>query len=176
MRVHGHSDHTRGDAQFTKGGAIGSTRVTIVDASIDAVRQFFGFGSELEEVVSFELGWRKLLVSHIPGHDARSIVVVDPARQAMLSTDTAYPGRLYVQDLPAWLDSLERMGAPRPQQGRHQGCGARDTDESVDRAVPAPVAATRGNGRAAPAEPSPGWHAPRIEQDRSGQARPIVNL
>lgn len=107
--THGHNDHTRGDAQFTKDGALGSIRVTVVDASIDAARQFFGFGSELEEVVSFELGGRELLVSRIPGHDARSIVVVDPARQMMFSGDTAYPGRLYVQDLPALRDSLVRM-------------------------------------------------------------------
>lgn len=107
--THGHNDHTRGDAQFTGGGVFGSARVTVVDASIDAVQQFFGLGPEQDQVVSFDLGGRELLVSRIPGHDARSIVVVDPTRRMMFSGDTAYPGRLYVQDLPALRDSLDRM-------------------------------------------------------------------
>lgn len=107
--THGHNDHTRGDAQFTIGGELGSARVTVIDASIDAVQQFFGFGPVQDEVVSFDLGGRELLVSRIPGHDARSIVMVDPTRRMMFSGDTAYPGWLYVQDLPALRESLDQM-------------------------------------------------------------------
>lgn len=102
--THGHNDHTRGDAQFADKG-----NTTVVDKDVESVREFFGLDSSPDSVVLFDLGERELVVTRAPGHDARSIVVVDPSRRVMLSGDTAYPGRLYVQDLAALRDSLDRM-------------------------------------------------------------------
>ena len=115
---HGHGDHIAGDGQFA-----GRERVTVVGVDEESVRDFFGFDSWPASVVSFDLGGRELLVAGIPGHDARSIVVVDASRGLMLSGDTAYPGRLYVQDLPALQESLDRMVALADSTGTQRILG-----------------------------------------------------
>lgn len=109
---HGHGDHVRGDGQFT-----GREGVTVVGKDEDSVQTFFGIDPWPGGVASFDLGGRELLMSGIPGHDARSIVVADPSRGLLLTGDTAYPGRLYVQDLPALQDSLDRMIALAERAG-----------------------------------------------------------
>lgn len=101
---HGHYDHRRGDEQFTD-----RPRTRIVPIDAEGVQEFFGFAEWPSEVVEFDLGHRPLLITGAPGHDKRSIVVVDPSRQIMLSGDTLYPGRIYVQDLVALQDTFARM-------------------------------------------------------------------
>ncbi|NYJ76262.1 MBL fold metallo-hydrolase [Allobranchiibius huperziae] len=109
---HGHRDHVRGDGQFA-----GREGITVVGVDQDSVRSSFGIDPWPGGVASFDLGDRELLVSGIPGHDARSIVVADPSRGLLLSGDTAYPGRLYVQDLRALQESLDRMLALAERAG-----------------------------------------------------------
>lgn len=101
---HGHYDHRRGDAQFT-----GRPRTRLVPIDVDGVQAFFGFEQWPAEVVEFDLGGRPLSITGAPGHDKRSIVVVDPSRGLMLSGDTLYPGRIYVQDLAALQDTFGRL-------------------------------------------------------------------
>ncbi|KYH45030.1 MBL fold metallo-hydrolase [Branchiibius sp. NY16-3462-2] len=101
---HGHYDHRRGDEQFTD-----RPRTQIVPIDVEGVQEFFGFTEWPSQVVEFDLGDRPLLITGAPGHDKRSIVVVDPSRQMMLSGDTLYPGRIYVQDLEALQDTFGRM-------------------------------------------------------------------
>ncbi|MBO1756630.1 MBL fold metallo-hydrolase [Allobranchiibius sp. CTAmp26] len=103
---HGHGDHIAADVQFA-----GRDHVTVVGVDELSVRDFFGIDPWPAGVVPFALGGRELLVAGIPGHDARSIVIADPSRGLLLTGDTAYPGRLYVQDLPALQESLDRMVA-----------------------------------------------------------------
>ncbi|XAS76724.1 MBL fold metallo-hydrolase [Dermatophilaceae bacterium Sec6.4] len=111
--THGHNDHTRGDAQFIGDSPAYPYRATVVGTAVEKVREFFGFdapdSATLDSVVPFDLGDRELSVTRVPGHDVRSIAVIDPSRGLMFSGDTAYPGRLYVQDLTALRDSLDRM-------------------------------------------------------------------
>ncbi len=109
---HGHGDHIAADAQFTD-----RPMTTMVGRDVESVRDFFGFATWPEEIVSFDLGGRVLDVTGIPGHHAASISVYDPWTGFMLTGDTVYPGRLYVEDMPAFVDSLERlvaMAAARP--------------------------------------------------------------
>ncbi|MDF8265584.1 MBL fold metallo-hydrolase [Luteipulveratus flavus] len=102
--THGHGDHTGGDAQF-----VDLPDVTVVGKGREAVQEYFGIEPWPDAVVPFDLGGRELLVTGAPGHDARSIFVVDPSRGLMFSGDTAYPGRLFVQDLAALRQTLTRM-------------------------------------------------------------------
>jgi hydroxyacylglutathione hydrolase len=101
---HGHGDHVAADQQFAD-----RPLTTVVGRDADAVRAFFGFAAWPEEIVSFDLGGRILEVTGIPGHHAASIGVFDPWTGFLLTGDTVYPGRLYVQDMPAFLDSLDRL-------------------------------------------------------------------
>ena len=102
--THGHGDHVAGDGQLA-----GRPRTTVVGRELDAVQQFFGFTDWPAQVVRFDLGGRVLEITGIPGHHRASIAVHDPATSFLLTGDTVYPGRLYVGDPPAFLDSLDRL-------------------------------------------------------------------
>jgi glyoxylase-like metal-dependent hydrolase (beta-lactamase superfamily II) len=102
--THGHGDHVAADAQFA-----GRPSTTVVGTDVAAVRQFFGFADWPHERVSLGLGGRMLEVGGIPGHQEASISVYDPWTGWLLTGDTVYPGRLYVNDMPAFVASLERL-------------------------------------------------------------------
>jgi glyoxylase-like metal-dependent hydrolase (beta-lactamase superfamily II) len=117
--THGHGDHVAGDAAF-----VGRPRTTVVGHGVDAVTAFFGMDGRPGDVVTFDLGARTVDVFSIPGHHASSIAVHD-RRTALLHTgDTVYPGRIYVDDPPALLESLDRLVAFADGRGvRHVlGC------------------------------------------------------
>jgi hydroxyacylglutathione hydrolase len=102
--THGHGDHVAGDDQLA-----GRQRTTVVGRELAAVQAFFGFTDWPVQVVPFDLGGRVLEVIGIPGHHRASIAVHDPATSFLLTGDTVYPGRLYVEDAPAFVDSLDRL-------------------------------------------------------------------
>jgi len=102
--THGHGDHVAGDAQLAERPA-----TTVVAREEDVVREFFGFTGWPHQVVPFDLGGRVLEVTGIPGHHKTSIAVFDPWTGFLLTGDTVYPGRLYVFDMPAFVDSLDHL-------------------------------------------------------------------
>ena len=104
--THGHGDHVAGDAAFAD-----RPHTTLVGHDVAAVRAFFGIDDWPAEVVTVDLGGRVLDVFGIPGHHPSSIAVHD-RRTALLHTgDTVYPGRIYVDDPDALLESLDRLVA-----------------------------------------------------------------
>jgi len=102
--THGHGDHIAGDAQFG-----GRPDTTVVGPDRAAVAEFFGIAGWPHQVVPFDLGGRVLEVTGIPGHQDSSIAVLDGWTGFLLTGDTVYPGRLYVQDSAAFADSLDRL-------------------------------------------------------------------
>jgi hydroxyacylglutathione hydrolase len=102
--THGHGDHVAGDAQFE-----GRPETTVVGSDLGSVTDFFGFTRWPDEVVQLDLGRRVLEITGIPGHEDSSITILDRWSGFLLTGDTVYPGRLYVQDMPAFVDSLERL-------------------------------------------------------------------
>ena len=102
--THGHGDHVAADGQFD-----GRAATTVVGRDAAAVREFFGFTHWPAEIVEFDLGGRVLEVTGIPGHHRASIAIHDPWSGFLLTGDTVYPGRLYVEDMPAFVDSLDRL-------------------------------------------------------------------
>ncbi len=44
----------------------------------------------------------------IPGHQAASLLVYDRWTGLLFTGDSVYPGRLYVPDFPAFVDSMRR--------------------------------------------------------------------
>jgi hydroxyacylglutathione hydrolase len=101
---HSHADHTAGDSQFSD-----RPKTQIVGKTPDAVREFFGVTDGPDAVGRLDLGGRSLEVIRIPGHHPASIAIYDPSTKFLLTGDTAYPGRLYVFDMPAFLSSLSRL-------------------------------------------------------------------
>jgi hydroxyacylglutathione hydrolase len=102
--THGHGDHVAGDDQLA-----GRARTTVVGRELEAVQTFFGFTDWPVQVVPFDPGGRVLEVTGIPGHHRASVAVHDPATSFLLTGDTVYPGRLYVEDPAAFVDSLDRL-------------------------------------------------------------------
>ncbi len=105
--THAHGDHVAGDGQF-----VDRARTEIVGHRADDVHDFFGLGSKGSAgTASLDLGERVLEIMAIPGHEPSSIAVFDPQTGVLLTGDTVYPGRIYVPDYPAFLDSLDRLEA-----------------------------------------------------------------
>jgi glyoxylase-like metal-dependent hydrolase (beta-lactamase superfamily II) len=117
--THGHHDHVAGDAQFE-----GRVDTTVVATDPASVTDFFGFTHWPDEVVRLDLGGRVCEITGIPGHEDSSIAVLDPWTGFLLTGDTVYPGRLYVEDMPAFTDSLDRLVRLAESRGvRHvMGC------------------------------------------------------
>jgi glyoxylase-like metal-dependent hydrolase (beta-lactamase superfamily II) len=60
-------------------------------------------------VVTLDLGGRVVEVFGIPGHHRASIALHDPMTGLLHTGDTVYPGRIYVEDAAALLDTLDRL-------------------------------------------------------------------
>ena len=101
---HAHGDHVGGDGQFQ-----GQSGVTVVGTSVNAVSAAFGFASWPDDQVTIDLGGRVLDVLAIPGHQSAHVAVYDRRHQLLLTGDTLYPGRLYINDWSDYRDSIQRM-------------------------------------------------------------------
>ena len=102
--THAHRDHISGDADLK---ALPNT--TVVEPKASAVQAFFGFKNWPTEIVTYDLGDRILDIIPIPGHEASSIAVYDRQTGILFTGDTLYPGRLYVEDGPAFALSIQRL-------------------------------------------------------------------
>lgn len=103
--THAHGDHVAADGQFAD-----RPLTTIVGHDREAVSQFFGVETWPDGEGTLDLGGRRLVILPIPGHHQSSVAVYDPWSRALLTGDTIYPGRLYVEDAPAFLKSIIRLG------------------------------------------------------------------
>ncbi len=102
--THGHGDHVAGDASF-----VDRPNTVVVGRSVQDVQTFFGFTGWPDQVVDYDLGQRPLQVIGIPGHHAASIALHDERTGLLFTGDSVYPGRIYVADFPAFVDSMNRL-------------------------------------------------------------------
>jgi len=116
--THRHGDHVAGDAQFWDRPA-----TTVVRKDRPGVATFFGFTRWPDQVVTFDLGGRVLEITGTPGHDDSSISIFDRWTGFLLTGDTVYPGRLYVDDMPAFTNSLDRLVRLAESRGVRQVMG-----------------------------------------------------
>jgi len=133
---HSHNDHYAADAQFAD-----RPDTTVVGVDVDAVRDFYGFGDDLAEIVQFDLGGRRLEIMRAPGHDEPSIVVFDPFTGWLLTGDTVYPGRLYVADAAAFIASVARVAALAASRNVSQVMGCH-IEMSAEPGVDYPIGST----------------------------------
>lgn len=104
LHTHNHGDHKAADSQFTD-----KPKTTIVGLSPEAVASFFNISQWPNENAVIDLGGRKLDIIPIPGHQKSSVAVYDRNTQIMLTGDTFYPGRLYVEDWTAFKVSIAKL-------------------------------------------------------------------
>lgn len=103
---HSHGDHIAADGQFAD-----RPRTVLVGHAPSDVAEFFGLVDWPAGEAHFDLGGRRLAVLAIPGHEASSIAIWDPVTELLFTGDTVYPGRLYVRDIAAFQDSVDRLVA-----------------------------------------------------------------
>jgi len=102
--THKHGDHYAADAQFK-----GQPNTTLVGIQKTDVIDFFKFINWPNDIVDFELGNRTLKLIPIPGHQKASIAIYDTSSKILLTGDTFYPGRLYVDDWSSFKISINRL-------------------------------------------------------------------
>ncbi|AEU36597.1 MBL fold metallo-hydrolase [Granulicella mallensis] len=109
VHTHEHGDHIAGDAalQAMNDPAIPVTFLAPTD--LEAAKRFYGITNWPTDIGHIDLGGRMIDVIPIPGHSALSIAFYDRRTAILLSGDTLYPGRLYVQDFAAFQASTERL-------------------------------------------------------------------
>lgn len=101
--THAHADHVAGDAQL-----LDRPDTVVVGHDAATVSSFFGL-DDPGSSASFDLGGRVLEIVATPGHDRAAITILDPATGWLLTGDTVYPGRLYIEDDAAFAASLDRL-------------------------------------------------------------------
>ncbi|MFD8782070.1 MBL fold metallo-hydrolase [Kitasatospora sp. NPDC059599] len=113
LHTHDHDDHVAGDRQFD-----GRPATTVVGAHVDAAWPYFGFDRDPDAVATVDLGGGRVVEClATPGHHASAVTYYDPWTGFLLTGDTVYPGRLYIDDWPAFrrsVDRLIRFTATRP--------------------------------------------------------------
>jgi hydroxyacylglutathione hydrolase len=102
--THSHNDHYAADRQF-----MGKPNTTVVPRRIEYVKNFFQFQNWPEDIVELDLGNRIIKIIPIPGHQKASIAVYDTSSKILLTGDTFYPGRLYVDDWDSFGKSINRL-------------------------------------------------------------------
>jgi hydroxyacylglutathione hydrolase len=101
---HGHGDHVSGDKGFA-----GMPNVTFVAATPEALQKAFAIANWPEQNGSIDLGDRVIDVIPIPGHQPAHVAYYDRKTGILHTGDHLYPGRLYIQDFPAYLMSTSRL-------------------------------------------------------------------
>lgn len=102
--THLHRDHFEADPQF-----MDRPNTVVVGKSLAATVEFYDFQNWPQEQVVFDLGGRPLQVLATPGHEEAEVSIYDPYTQLLFTGDLLYPGRLYVRDWAAFVESIERL-------------------------------------------------------------------
>lgn len=104
LHTHAHGDHVAGDGQFA-----GRLDTLVVDAGLSSARAYFGFDDGEDEIAQVDLGGRVLDCLATPGHDAAAVTFYDRYTGLLLTGDTVYRGRLYIEDWGAFRDTIDRL-------------------------------------------------------------------
>jgi hydroxyacylglutathione hydrolase len=105
--LHGHPDHTFADPQY----AVRPDTDFIPPRDVPALQSFFGIQHWPTDIVSYDLGNRVVDIIPIPGHEIAHIAVYDRQTAVLLTGDTLYPGRVYVNqpDPDIFQASVQRL-------------------------------------------------------------------
>ncbi len=106
VHTHRHHDHFAGDGQF-----IGKPNITVIPAGVEEHKKYFGISHWPQDQGQIDLGKRVINIIAIPGHQESSIALYDRATHLLLTGDTFYPGRLYVEDWSAFRESIARLSS-----------------------------------------------------------------
>ena len=104
LHTHPHGDHVAGDAQFAD-----RPDTDVVNGEREHAWPYFGFDADPERVAALDLGGRVLECLATPGHHEAAVTFYDPHTGFLLTGDTVYRGRLYIEDWAAFGRSIDRL-------------------------------------------------------------------
>jgi hydroxyacylglutathione hydrolase len=93
VHSHSHGDHTAGDSGFKN-----LPNVQLVAANVAELQKTFAIKTWPSDIVPIDLGGRIVDLIPIPGHDVAGIALYDRQTAILLTGDSFYPGRLYVDE------------------------------------------------------------------------------
>ncbi|MEJ7912039.1 MAG: MBL fold metallo-hydrolase [Chitinophagaceae bacterium] len=102
--THNHSDHKAGDKQFEN-----KPGITVVGVEVADVQSFFQLTNWPLQNGQIDLGDRKIDIIPIPGHEKASIALYDHNTKILLTGDSFYSGRLYINDWLSYQESISRL-------------------------------------------------------------------
>ncbi|MDA5285023.1 MBL fold metallo-hydrolase [Streptomyces sp. NPDC054904] len=102
--THGHGDHTAADGRFAD-----RPLTTVVGAGLAEVTEYFGLQDWPHRPGELDLGGRILDLIPGPGHQAAGLVFHDRHTGLLLTGDSVYPGRLYIEDRAAYSATVDRL-------------------------------------------------------------------
>jgi hydroxyacylglutathione hydrolase len=108
--THEHEDHTWGDKELQAMNDP-AMPVTFIPSEVEAMKRFFGIEHWPTDIGHLDLGGRVVDLIPIPGHSTVSVALYDHNTAVLLGGDTVYPGRIYVNDFPAFVASVARLVA-----------------------------------------------------------------
>jgi len=104
LHTHAHDDHVAGDAQFAD-----RPDTDVVGGERDSAWPYFGFDTDPDRVALIDLGGRVLECMATPGHHESAVTFYDPHTGFLLTGDTVYRGRLYIEDWAAFGRTIDRL-------------------------------------------------------------------
>ena len=106
VHSHSHGDHVAGDQELKD-----MPGVELIPPTVAAIQEAAGISKWPEALGLIDLGGRILDVLAISGHDAASIALYDRRTGLLLTGDSLYPGRMYVNEsnLPVYAASARRL-------------------------------------------------------------------
>ncbi|MBV2156403.1 MBL fold metallo-hydrolase [Kitasatospora sp. SUK 42] len=105
LHTHPHRDHIAGDGQFAD-----RPLTTLIGADLPTAWAYFGFDRDAEATARVDLGGGRVLEClATPGHHEAAVTYYDPWTGFLLTGDTVYPGRLYINDWPTFGRTVERL-------------------------------------------------------------------
>ncbi|MEV7725393.1 MBL fold metallo-hydrolase [Streptomyces sp. NPDC087917] len=102
--THGHGDHVAADGQFAD-----RPLTTVVGAGLEEVTAHFGLTNWPHDLGTLDLGGRVVDLIPGPGHQRAALVLHDRHTGLLLTGDSLYPGRLYVEDRAAYSATVDRL-------------------------------------------------------------------
>jgi len=104
VHSHGHWDHIAGDSQFAD-----RPRTLVAPADRAGAWPFFGFDHDPEAAVEIDLGGRIVDCLATPGHEEAAMTYYDRRTALLLTGDTVYPGRLYIDEWEIFVRTVDRL-------------------------------------------------------------------
>lgn len=104
--THGHGDHRAADSQFTD-----RPQTTVVGHQLADVVAHYEFDDWPATPRTLDLGDRVVDVIPAPGHHPSATAIYDRRTGLLLTGDSLYPGRIYVQDWEEFVASVDRLVA-----------------------------------------------------------------